>query len=157
MLQALFVSSTVVNVRFGMATYSVNERSIRRQRNVVVNLILSNPSSKAITLSVQGTDDTATGMNTAYHVHNVYLIYTGGGIDYDSGPYTVSFPAGMTSISFDVPITDDNILENNEQFHLIFSNTLPDHVTIGNPSQTIVTITDNDSKISVLISFFVAL
>ena len=60
----------------------------------------------------------------------------------------------MTSVPLGVPIIDDNILENNEQFRLNFSNTLPDRVTVGNPSQTTVTITDNDGKISVLISFF---
>ena len=48
-----------------MATYIVNERSSKRQRNAVVDLILSNPSSTTITLNVQSTDVTATGMDTA--------------------------------------------------------------------------------------------
>ena len=48
-----------------MATYIVNERTSRRQRNMVVDLYLNNPSSTAITLNVQSTDVTATGINTA--------------------------------------------------------------------------------------------
>ena len=60
-----FVYIIAVNVRFGMATYSVNERSNSKQRNAVVDLILNNPSSQAITLNVQSIDVTATGMKTA--------------------------------------------------------------------------------------------
>ena len=45
--------------RFDLATYSVNER----KRFVVVDLILSNPSSEAISFDVQSRDITATGMN----------------------------------------------------------------------------------------------
>ena len=53
-----------------------------------------------------------------------------GGVDYDSGPYSVMFTAGMTSVSFDVPINDDNILETNEDFTLtIDSSSLPNGVT----------------------------
>jgi len=72
---------------------------------------------------------------------------TGGGIDYDSGPYGVTFTAGQTSVPFDVAINDDDILENTEMFALIIdSSTLPDLVTVGDPSQATVTIIDTDSK-----------
>jgi len=72
---------------------------------------------------------------------------TGGGVDYDSGPYTATFTAGQTSVPFNVPINDDNILENTEMFTLaIDSSTLPNRVTIGDPGQAIVTIMDTDSK-----------
>ena len=60
---------------------------------------------------------------------------TGGGIDYDSGPYTVKFPAGQTSVQFNVLINDDSILEGDESFTLtVFNATL--HLTI----------VDNESK-----------
>ena len=52
----------------------------------------------------------------------------------------------MTSVSFDVPIIGDNILESVEQFQLSISNLLPDRVIVSDPSQTMVTITDNDGK-----------
>ena len=72
---------------------------------------------------------------------------TDGGVDYDSGIYNVVIPAGQTSVPFDVPINDDNILEGNEDFGLtIIRNTLPDGVTRGDPFRATVTIRDDDSK-----------
>ena len=76
------------------------------------------------------------------------LNITGGGIDYDSGPYTVIVPAGVTSVSFDVPISDDNIFKSNGTFILtINSSSLPSDVIVGNPGQAIVTIVDDDRKL----------
>ena len=70
-----------------------------------------------------------------------------GNADYNSGPYNVTFPAGVTSVSFDVTIIDDNILELNEQFDLtIISSSLPNGFTVDNPSQATVTIIDDDSE-----------
>ena len=56
------------------------------------------------------------------------------------------FPASVVSVSFDIPIIGDNILESVEQFQLSISNSLPERVIVSDPSQTTVTITDNDSK-----------
>jgi len=68
-------------------------------------------------------------------------------MDYNSGPYPVTFPAGVTSVTFDVPINDDSILEGNENFMLTIDlPTLPTDVTVGNPGSAIVTIVDNDCK-----------
>ena len=68
-------------------------------------------------------------------------------MDYTSGPYTVTFPAGQTTATFDVPINDDNILEGNEDFMLTIDETsLPTGVTRGNPGEVTVTIVDNDRK-----------
>ena len=70
---------------------------------------------------------------------------TGGGVDYDSGPYTATFPAGVTSVPFDVPINDDLILEFNEIFTVtINSSSLPDSVTVSNPDVATVTVINND-------------
>ena len=72
---------------------------------------------------------------------------TGGGVDYDSGIYNVTIPAGETSVPFDFGINNDNILENAENFDLtIICNTLPDGVTCGNLGSTTVTIVDDDRK-----------
>ena len=72
---------------------------------------------------------------------------TGGGVDYDSGPYTVKFPAGQTRRSLDVVVNDDNILEGNEKFTLtIRSGTLPTGVTRNGTGKATVTIMDNDGK-----------
>ena len=55
----------------------------------------------------------------------------------------------MTSVPFDISITDDRILEGNENFMLtIDSSSLPDDgtVVVGNPGQSTVTIVDDDRK-----------
>ena len=58
------------------------------------------------------------------------------------------FPAGVTSVLFDVIITDDNIVEMNENLTLAIAvNSLPRKVTTSvTTAQTIVTIIDNDSE-----------
>ena len=73
---------------------------------------------------------------------------TGRGVDYDSGPYTVTFTAGQTNVSFDVPVNDDEIFEDNESFQLsIIRRSLPDDVNRGNPGRATLTIVDNDSEL----------
>ena len=67
--------------------------------------------------------------------------------DYNSGPYSVIIPAGMTNVPFDVPIIDDTILEENETFTLeINSSSLPSRITVSNPSQARVVIRNDDCK-----------
>ena len=71
---------------------------------------------------------------------------TGGGIDYNSGPYIVTFPVGQTTTSFNVPINDDDILENVEYFGLsIIPESLPTSVNYI-PSQSTVIIAGNVGK-----------
>ena len=68
-------------------------------------------------------------------------------MDYGSGPYTVIFSAGTTSVPFDIPINDDNILEGSENFTLTINPfSVPTGVTVGNPDQATVSILDNDGK-----------
>ena len=72
---------------------------------------------------------------------------TGGGTDYTSGPYTVTFPAGQTTATFNVPITDDMILEGDENFMLTINpSALPNGVTVGDSGQATVTIVNDDCK-----------
>ena len=69
-------------------------------------------------------------------------------MDYTSGPYTVTFPAGQMMVVFSVIINDDNILEENENFMLTINATsVPSGVIRGNPGESTVTIVDNDCKI----------
>ena len=68
-------------------------------------------------------------------------------MDYGSGPYTVTFPAGVISVPFDIPINDDMISEANEDFTLtIDPSSLPTGGTVGSPGSAVVTIIDNDRK-----------
>ena len=72
---------------------------------------------------------------------------TGGGTDYDSGPYSVTFTAGVTSVLFDVPINNDNIFEMNEDFTLtIIARSLPDGVTRDKAGPATVNILDDDGE-----------
>ena len=76
-----------------------------------------------------------------------YHILTGGGVDYGSGPYVVTFPTGLTHVSFAVVVTNDNVLEGDEKFNLIIDpSSLPTGVTAINPAQATVTIYDDDGK-----------
>ena len=46
-----------------------------------------------------------------------------------------------------VSLTDDNIFERNERFMItIDPSSLPNNVTVGDPSEATVTIVDNDGK-----------
>ena len=55
----------------------------------------------------------------------------------------------MTSVPFDIPINNDDIVEGNEIFMLTIDPTsLPTDVsvTVGSPDQATVTIVDDDGK-----------
>ena len=66
-----------------------------------------------------------------------------GNVDYDSGSYNVTFLAGMTSESLNISITDDDILENNENFYLAIDESLSS-ITAGSTDRAIVNILDDD-------------
>ena len=68
-------------------------------------------------------------------------------MDYTSGPYSITFPAGVMSVTFDILINDDNIFEENENFTLTINSSLSTGVMVGNPGQATVTIVDNDCKL----------
>ena len=54
----------------------------------------------------------------------------------------------MTSVPFNVSISNDSIYEGNEDFMLTIdpSSLPPTGVTVGNPGQATVTIVDDDRK-----------
>ena len=58
-------------------------------------------------------------------------------------------PAEMTNALFNVPITDDDILEANENFMLTINpSSLPNGVTVGDPGQATVRIRNDDGELS---------
>lgn len=73
-----------------------------------------------------------------------------------SGPYTVTFPAGVTSAMFNVSISNDDIFESNETFNLIIDVfSLPSNIAVGDISQAAVTILNDDgNKFIILCSLF---
>ena len=71
----------------------------------------------------------------------MYLI---GGYDYVSGPYFITVPANMTSVIFNVTITDDDAYESLEKFALIINSTsLPSHIFREDPT---VSIRDDERR-----------
>ena len=87
-------------------------------------------------------------MNILITLHAINSsIVTGGGVDYYFGPYNVMIPARVTSVSFNISIIDDNVLEGNENFVLTINpSSLPNDVNVGNPHQAVVIIVDNDGE-----------
>ena len=73
---------------------------------------------------------------------HIYSNNVTGGVDYHSGPYNITFPAGITTIPFNVSIYNDTVLEGNEQF------TLNINIITNSSSRATVIITDDDSKMS---------
>ena len=53
---------------------------------------------------------------------------TGGGIDYNSGPYTLIFPIESTNVSFDIIISNDTILEGDEKFNVSIDSIVNGHI-----------------------------
>ena len=81
---------------------------------------------------------------------------TGGGVDYETGPYTVTILAGETRSSLNIPINDDDILEENESFYLsIISPSPHNRVLLDNPNNATVTIVANDGKVNDLTCIYV--
>ena len=68
-------------------------------------------------------------------------------MDYTSGTYSITFPAGVMSVPFSIPINDDSIFEGNENFSLTINSSLPTGVMPGNPDQATMIIVDNDCKL----------
>ncbi|MBK7710041.1 MAG: hypothetical protein IPJ37_03000 [Bacteroidales bacterium] len=93
--------------------------------NAVFTVSLSAPAACDVTFDVNTADVTALA-----------------GTDFSaliSAPYTIL--AGSTSVTISVPLTDDNLVEPSETFHVNLSNAV--NSTIGD-GQALGTITDND-------------
>ena len=135
--------AVAATISFSQSQYSIVEGN----EPLKPLLLLSNPSSYVITIQVESINGNASGKYNNGYVFVTACWQSCKGNDYTSGPYNVTFPAGSTSVSFDVNVTNDDILESNETFNLnIISSSVPDQVIIGNPKQSTVTIVDYDSK-----------
>ena len=66
--------------------------------------------------------------------------------DYDSGQHNVTFSIGVPSASFAIPITDDEILEQDEIFMIRIS-LLPVNVIVGDVPEATVIIVNDDGKL----------
>ena len=145
-MPVLFAASinlaTSITVNFHQSKYIVNEKDQLLQPQVVLN----ESSSTNITVQIKSIDINATGKHINIIINDVLTLYLlkGGGVDYNSGPYNVTFPTGVTSVSFNVTITNDNVLETIENFNLnIVGDSLPANVILGEIDQATVTIVND--------------
>ncbi|MEM7113154.1 MAG: Calx-beta domain-containing protein, partial [Chloroflexota bacterium] len=111
-------------VAFSAVNYDVNELD----GSVEVTVVLSGPSSNTVSVGYQSSDGTATA-----------------GEDYTSVNGTLVFPAGDTSETFNVPILDDGIIDDQETINLTLFN--PINVTLGAISSATVTIGDDEGVV----------
>ena len=67
--------------------------------------------------------------------------------DYVTGPYNIRVPAGLTNVSYDILINNDNLLEDDENFYLFINpSLLPSGVAVSYDNQVMVTIINDDGK-----------
>ena len=115
---------TSLTVKFEQSTYRVGEGS-----SVAVKLILSDDPEQDIVIPITTTNQG--GATSA---------------DYEPIPTAVTFRAGETSTSIVVTAVDDTVDDDTESVRLSFGTlpTMPATVTQVSPSETVVSITDDD-------------
>ncbi|KQM69470.1 hypothetical protein ASE74_05645 [Pedobacter sp. Leaf216] len=119
---SISAAPTSINEAAGMATFTVT---------------LSAAVQNAFTVDYATTNGTATA---------------GAGLDYTATNGTLTFPAGSaagTTLTFNVPVNDDNLVEPSETFTATLSNPTGGLVTIATSSAT-VSITDNDTSVATI-------
>ena len=119
-----------VTVSFGAATYTAAEGG-----TATVTVTLSADPER--TVEVQITTTNQGGASAA---------------DYSGVPTSVTFDAGDTSKTFDFAATQDAEDDDGESVDLAFGTSLPAGVSAGSPSETTVSITDDDDP-QVTVSF----
>ena len=91
-----------------------------------------------------------TSLNCVYHLHFFTLLDQ----DYEYGIHTVTFPARTTIIYLSISITNDNIVEGDENFALtIDRSSLPNDIFIDDNYGATVTIADDDCMFIILFHF----
>lgn len=125
--------SITTTVQFSTDTFSVRESA----GEATITVTLGAPSALTITVGYATGDGTATAGPLG---------------DYTAVSGTLTFGPGETANTFDVPITNDRLVEPNETVLLALSH--PNNATLGTPSTAILTIVDDDApaKISVQVN-----
>ena len=119
-----------VTVSFGAATYTAAEGS-----TATVTVSLSADPERTVEVRITATNQS--GATSA---------------DYSGVPTSVTFDAGDTSKTFDFAATADTEDDDGESVKLAFGMSLPAGVSAGSPSETTVSITDDDDP-QVTVSF----
>jgi hypothetical protein len=115
-------------VQFSQSFYTVSEAAAA----ATIVVTRTGGTASGVTVDYQTTDVTATGGATALP-----------GVDYKTTSGTLSFPAGVTSRTFTVPVFADTAVEGNETVLLSLSPPTGG-ATLGPRSTATLTIVDND-------------
>jgi YVTN family beta-propeller protein len=118
------------SVQFSSATYSVNEAG-------------PGGAATAASIVVTRTGGTAGGVTVDYTTRDLAPPQAQGGVDYVVTSGTLTFNAGVTSLTFTVPILNDTLPEGNEGFLVVLSNPSAG-ARLGSPSTSTVTILDDE-------------
>ena len=154
------ISLSAVRVQFfEPQNYTVTEGDM-------VNITLAMNTSDYMfdfTVTLQNIDGTATGesFNCNNEAHAVlmspyiqfHLSFTTAGSDYATGPYTVTFSAGLMYATLMLSTMDDNTTELAEYFRvMIISTDLQSAVEIRSSYVSSITIEDNDPGSSLILT-----
>jgi glucose/arabinose dehydrogenase len=102
---------------------------------------IKSEAGPSATITVQRSGGTASGIAVSYATANGTA---SAGADYDSQSGTLTFGAGVTSMTFTIPIVNDTLDEADETVNLSLSNPTAG-ATLGTRPNAMLTITDNDS------------
>ncbi|MCK0114331.1 cell wall-binding repeat-containing protein [Ornithinimicrobium sp. F0845] len=112
-------------VAFDSDSYSAGEGD----GTATITAELTTPADEPVSVEYATSDGTATA-----------------GSDYTATSGTLTFPAGSTTQSFTVPVTDDSEAEPDETVNLTLSNPSGGGAFLGSPSEAVLTIVDNDDE-----------
>ena len=125
-----FVDVSGGSVQFSSATYSVNEAG-------------TGGAATSASIVVTRTGGTAGGVTVDYTTRDLVPPEAQGGVDYTITSGTLTFAAGVPSLTFPVPILNDNLPEGNERFEVVLSNPSAG-ARLGSTSISKVTIQDDE-------------
>ena len=125
-----FVDVSGGSVQFSSATYSVNEAG-------------TGGTATSASIVVTRTGGTAGGVTVDYTTRDLVPPEAQGGVDYTITSGTLTFAAGVPSLTFPVPILNDNLPEGNERFEVVLSNPSAG-ARLGSTSISKVTIQDDE-------------
>ncbi len=121
-------------IAFAATAYVVAENGT----NAVVSLVRTNGRTGTVSVGFYTSDGTATSISS---------------LDYTAQSGTVTFNDGETNKTLLVPITDDSVVEGAEFFTVTLTNATGGATILG-PTNTVVTILDNDMGLTFSAPFY---
>jgi len=125
---------------------------INENNELVVDLVLSNTIPVDVTVEIISEDVTATGKGKTIKIIGKLVYYfSGGNVDYKSGPYNVTVLARNTTGLLSIMLNDDELLESTEEFNLTIDlSSFPVGIFPGSHIKALVVVVDNDGNNNVV-------